>query len=80
MSKQKQNEYDLSTDYQLPPGPLWWDVSFKEHGKKKSSIVFWMDTGSTWYKAKERARILIADELGYNVNDTHFKVTLLGQY
>jgi hypothetical protein len=84
--------YDTSSDYQLPPGELWWLCSFteivpwpRENGRTahyKSvhvNILFFSPDIQTWYQANQAGQIAIREYFGGDCELPSFKVTLWEQ-
>ncbi len=65
----KPSKYDMSTDYQLPNGELWWLIQFKHKlGYEYYDTLFSRDEVKTWYQANQHADILIREIL--NLKDS----------
>ncbi len=88
--KAVKNHYDQSTDYQLPPGELWWLCTFNEtipaHTRyryfggrieTKIQILFCMPKeAQTWFQANAQAMLLMRDELKLDMNLPQYEVKL----
>ncbi len=76
MPKKKPDKYDMSTDYQLPPGELWWLAGFWTT-TESISILFTSDTAKTWYQANKEAELLIRDWFTDNIEEKRSPFSLL---
>jgi hypothetical protein len=73
--------FDSSTDYQLPPGELWWLCVFVEHLPNfripaRVSILMCAPDIQTWYTANQKAQIAIREYFGGDCVIPAYKVTL----
>ena len=68
-------KYDMSTDYQLPPGQLWWHAEFWTT-RELISIIFTSDTVKTWFDANRHAELLVRENLDFNSKMPKYSVTL----
>lgn len=67
MAHKNGSNYDMSKDYQLPTGELWWLVLITSEPKGEyviyyPSMLFTWDNVKTWYQAQQRAEILIRED------------------
>lgn len=69
----RESRFETSNDFQLPPGELWWAVSFEDKlfrlwglcKPKPIIILFCMPKeAQTWYQANQKAQIMIREYFG----------------
>lgn len=80
MKAKKKSNYDMSTDYQLPPGDVWWSLDFRVRGESQhSSILFCdMNKAATYFQANQQVPRLLFEFFNGGVIDVpSFKLTLL---
>lgn len=71
----RESRFETSNDYQLPPGDLWWHLSFLDerlmtspdikgylHTKNTVNVLFHdNERAQTWFQAKQRAEIMVRE-------------------
>jgi hypothetical protein len=81
----RESKFEVSADYQLPPGELWWLLSFTEEigpnfvfkTTKKVQVLFCMPKDArTWFQANQQAQILIREYFGGDCELPAYSVTL----